>query len=192
MKLLHLDSSIQGDASASRTLSNAVVDRLRSTHSDLKVTYRDLAADPIDHLTLGAFESPEAKEVLDQFLEADIVVLGVALYNFTIPSALKAWIDRILVAGKTFDYTPEGPVGTAGGKRVIVTLARGGIYSGNSPMAPLEHAETLLRGTLGFIGINEPEFIIAEGLALGEEARREGIENALEAARHLEPAKLAA
>lgn len=192
MKLLHLDTSIQGDKSASRVVSAAVVDRLRASDPTINVTYRDLASDPIEHLTLSAFGTPEAEQVLDEFLEADVAVIGVALYNFTIPSQLKAWIDRILIAGKTFAYGDNGPIGLMEGKRVIVTLARGGIYSGESPMAPLEHAETLLRGTLGFIGITDPEFIIAEGLAMGDEPRREAMAQALEAAQHVAPSELAA
>jgi FMN-dependent NADH-azoreductase len=192
MNLLHLDTSIQGDTSASRTVSAAVVERLQAADPTINVTYRDLASDPIGHLTLDAFGTPDAEKVLTEFLDADVVVIGVALYNFTIPSQLKAWIDRILIAGKTFAYGDNGPVGLMEGKRVIITLARGGIYSGDSPMAPLEHAETLLRGTLGFIGISDPEFIIAEGLALGEEPRREAMAKALAAAHHLAPSKLAA
>lgn len=192
MNLLHLDSSIQGDASASRTVSAAVVDRLRAANPGVTVAYRDLAADPIDHLMPDALGGGEATAILDQFLAADVVVIGVALYNFTIASQLKAWIDRILIAGKTFEYTAAGQRGTAGSKRVIVALARGGIYSGDAPMAPLEHAETLLRGTLGFIGITEPEFIIAEGLGLSDEGRRAAIAQALDQAARIAPVRLAA
>jgi FMN-dependent NADH-azoreductase len=100
------------------------------------------------------------------------------MYNFTIPSQLKAWIDRIAIAGKTFRYTENGPEGLAGGKRVIVALARGGVYSEGSPAAALEHLETYLRGVFNFIGI-EPEFVIAEGLNLGPDQRVVSLEQAL-------------
>ena len=192
MKLLHLDSSIQGDASASRALSATIVERLRASEPSLEIAYHDLAANPLDHLTLEALAGEQAAGIVDEFLTADIVVIGAALYNFTIPSQLKAWIDRILIAGKTFRYTAGGAQGLAGGKRVIVALARGGVYSGGSPFASFEHAETLLRGALGFVGITDAEFIIAEGLALGEDARRAGLEAALEQARQITPTRLAA
>ena len=192
MKLLHIDSSIQGDSSASRLVSAALVERLRSSSRDLETTYRDLAKEPLPHLTLDVFGSAEAGAVADEFLAADVVVLGVAMYNFTIPSQFKAWLDRILVAGKTFRYTAQGPEGLAGGKRVIVALARGGIYSNGGPAASLEHAETYLRGVLAFIGVTDPEFVIAEGLALGAEAREAAIASALRVARTVAPDRLAA
>lgn len=171
MKLLHLDSGIQGDASVSRILSAAIVRQLRRERPDLEYGYRDLVADPLPHLTLDAFATPEAQSVLSEFLAADLVVIGVSMYNFSVPSQLKAWIDRIAVAGQTFRYTANGPEGLAGDKRVIVALARGGIYS-EGPAVALEHAETYLRGVLGFMGITAPQFIIAEGQALGPDARQ--------------------
>ncbi|ALN71856.1 FMN-dependent NADH-azoreductase [Aureimonas sp. AU20] len=178
MKLLHLDSSIQREASASRALSAAVVERLRSDDAGLDVTYRDLAGEPLAHLTLDAFAGAEAQATLTEFLASDIVVIGAGLYNFTIPSQLKAWIDRILVAGQTFRYGETGPEGLVKGKRVIVALARGGLYGEGSPFASYEHAETLLRGTFGFIGV-EPEFIVAEGLNYGADRRKAAIEAAM-------------
>jgi FMN-dependent NADH-azoreductase len=116
--------------------------------------------------------------VLDEFLAADTVVIGAPMYNFTLPSQLKAWIDRILIAGKTFRYTENGPEGLATGKRVIVALARGGFYDGNSPAAALEHLETYLRGIFNFIGI-EPEFVAADGLSISNEQRDRSIKLAL-------------
>lgn len=181
MKLLHLDSGIQGDASVSRIVSAAIVRQLRAEQADLDYSYRDLVADPLPHLTLDAFATPEAQQVLAEFQAADVVVIGVSMYNFTVPSQLKAWIDRILVAGQTFRYTAEGPEGLAGGKRVIVALARGGVYS-EGPAAAMEHAETYLRGVLGFMGITAPEFITAEGQALGPDARKAVLDAALERA----------
>jgi FMN-dependent NADH-azoreductase len=192
MKLLHLDSSIQGGASASRAISAAVVERLRAGDPSLDVVYRDLAADPIAHLTLDALAAPQATAILEEFQSADIVVIGAGLYNFTIPSQLKAWIDRILIAGQTFRWTENGPVGLVTGKRAIVALARGAAYAEGSPVASWEHAETLLRLTLEFVGITDAEFIIAEGLAFGEEARKASTEAAVERARQIQIEPLAA
>jgi len=192
VKLLHLDSSIQADASASRAVSKAIVQRLLSEWPDTEVNYRDLAASPLDHLTLALLAGREAAETLDEFLAADTIVIGAALYNFTIPSQLKAWIDRVLIAGKTFRYGANGPEGLAGGKRVVVALARGGLYGEGSPFAHFEHAETLLRGAFAFIGIPDAEFIVAEGLNLGEESRRAAIDAALGQAARLAPGQLVA
>jgi FMN-dependent NADH-azoreductase len=171
--ILHLDSSINGENSASRAISASIVDRLRAQGGG--VVYRDLANDPLPHLTLGAFADTS---VLDEFLAADTVVIGAPMYNFSLPSQLKAWIDRIVIAGTTFRYTADGPEGLASGKRVIVALARGGFYDANSPAAALEHLETYLRGVFNFIGI-EPEFVAADGLAIGPDQRSESIGRAL-------------
>ena len=185
MRLLHLDSSIQGENSASRAIGTAIVERLRSVHPDLDVTYRDLAAEPLSHLTSETHGTPEARGILHEFKAADVVVIGAPLYNFTLPSQLKAWIDRIIVVGETFGYTESGPFGLAGGKRVIVALARGGVYAAGTPFESFEHGETLLRNQLAFIGVTEPEFIIAEGLALGDETRQSSIGAALDRAGDL-------
>jgi len=168
---LHIDSSINGDTSASRAISRSIVDRLASD----RLVYRDLVAEPLPHLTLDAFADTS---VLDEFLAADTVVIGAPMYNFTLPSQLKAWLDRILVAGKTFRYTENGPERLAGGKRVIVALARGGMYDAGSPAAALEHLETYLRGIFNFIGI-EPEFVAADGLNFGPEQRQAALNAAL-------------
>jgi FMN-dependent NADH-azoreductase len=170
--ILHIDSSITGDQSASRAISRSIVDRLRPSGD---VLARDLVANPLPHLTLDAFAETA---VLDEFLAADTVVIGAPMYNFTLPSQLKAWLDRILVAGKTFRYTENGPEGLAGGKRVIVALARGGFYDAGSPAASLEHLESYLRGVFNFIGI-EAEFVTADGLNMGAEQRETSIRQAL-------------
>ena len=174
MTILHIDSSINGENSASRTISREIFDRLKGAQWGEKVVYRDLAADPLPHLTLDQFADTS---VLDDFLAADTVVIGAPMYNFPLPTQLKAWIDRIVVAGKTFRYTQAGPEGLAKGKRVIVALARGGIYS-QGPAAALEHLETYLSGVFNFIGI-QPEFVVAEGLNLGPDHRVEAIRSAL-------------
>jgi FMN-dependent NADH-azoreductase len=200
MKLLHVDGSILGEHSVSRAVSAAIVTHLKAGAPDLDVTYRDLAATPIPHLS-GAYlagHQPNAtntpdiqndvelgRTVLAEFLAADIVVIGAPLYNFTISSQLKAWIDRILVAGQTFKYTESGAVGLVPQKRVIVAVARGGLYGAGTPNAAAEHAETYLRVVLGFIGITNPEIIVAEGIALGPDARQQALDAALKAASNL-------
>lgn len=191
MKLLHLDSSIMGAQSASRTISAAIVESLRETDPALEVTYRDLAAEPIPHMTLDTFMALDRGEDVQQFLDADIVVIGAGFYNFSIPSQLKAWIDRIAVRGKTFGYSDAGPVGLVAGKRVIIALARGNVYGDGSPYAGYEHAETLLRSLFSFVGA-DVEVIVAEGLGRGDEARRVAIEGALAQARHVSPSPAAA
>ena len=175
MTILHVDASINGENSASRAISRSIVEQVKSGQWGEKLVYRDLAADPLPHLTLEAFANTS---VLEEFLAADTIVIGAPMYNFTLPTQLKAWIDRILVAGKTFRYTESGPEGLAGGKRVIIALARGGVYSGSSPAAALEHLETYLKGVFNFIGI-EPEFVIAEGLNLGADHREQSLKSAL-------------
>jgi FMN-dependent NADH-azoreductase len=193
MKLLHVDSSILGQGSVSRTLSAEVVAAQRASDPGIEVTYRDLATDPVDHLTglhlaalQGAAPADPAvqrdvaagRAALDEFLAADIVVVGAPMYNFSIPSQLKAWIDRIAVAGKTFRYTPEGPEGLAGGKKVIVASSRGGLYGPGTPAAAMEHQESYLRAMFSFFGITEITFVRAEGVALGAEAREKAIDAA--------------
>jgi FMN-dependent NADH-azoreductase len=168
---LHIDSSINGDTSASRAISRSIVGQIATD----RLVYRDLVAEPLPHLTLDAFADTS---VLDEFLAADTVVIGAPMYNFTLPSQLKAWLDRILVAGKTFRYTENGPEGLAGGKRVIVALARGGMYDAGSPAAALEHLESSLRGIFNFIGI-DPEFVAADGLNFGPEHREASLNAAL-------------
>jgi FMN-dependent NADH-azoreductase len=202
MKLLHIDSSVLGPHSVSRQVSAAIVDRLRQAASGLEVTYRDLTLTPLAHLSgphLAAAQgaAPEAalqqdlaagQAVLDEFLAADIVVLGAPMYNFTIPSQLKAWIDRILVAGKTFKYGPQGVQGLAGNKRVIVAVSRGGYYGPGTPTAIGEHLETYLRWVFGFIGVANPEFISADGIGVGPEHRERAVAGALKAASSLNAA----
>jgi FMN-dependent NADH-azoreductase len=173
--ILHVDSSITGANSASRTLTRSIVEQLKSGRPGAHVVYRDLASSPLPHLTLDALADTS---VLDEFLAADTVVVGAPMYNFTLPTQLKAWIDRLAVAGKTFRYTQNGPEGLAGGKRVIVAIARGGFYGEGSPAAALEHLETYLRGIFNFIGI-EPQFVAADGLNMGPEQREQSISDAL-------------
>jgi FMN-dependent NADH-azoreductase len=168
MKLLHVDSSILGAHSVSRQLSAEIVAKLRQVTLGLQIAYRDLAAEPVPHLSGSTVtaQQPSAgqtsaemehdlalsSKVLDEFLAADIVVIGAPMYNFAVPSQLKAWIDRLLVAGKTFRYSEKGVEGLASGKRVIIASSRGGIYSEGAPATSAEHQETYLRSVFAFIG----------------------------------------
>ena len=193
-RLLHLDSSILGGNSVSRGLSASIVAQLQKADPSLEVIYRDLAASPIPHLSGSLLAAGQAGEpphdpalqadlalggaVLAEFLAADVVVVGLGFYNFGIPSQLKAWVDRLAVAGKTFRYTEKGAEGLAGGKRVVLAIARGGFYGAGSPSASFEHAETYLRGVFGFFGITEIEVVVAEGMAAGPASRSAGIARA--------------
>ena len=172
MTILKIDSSITGEQSVSRQLTTAVVDQLVAHNLDQRVIERDLANEPLDHLTLAAFADTG---VLNEFLAADTIVIGAPMYNFGVPSQLKAWIDRIAIGGKTFRYTEAGPEGLAGDKRVIIAISRGGFYDDGHA---LEHVETYLRGVFGFLGIT-PEFVQANGIAVGPEARDAAIANGL-------------
>ena len=175
MIILHIDSSINGENSASRAITARIVDQLNALNWGEEVIHRDLAAEPLPHLTLDAFADTS---VLDEFLAADTVVIGAPMYNFTLPTQLKAWIDRLAVAGKTFRYTENGPEGLVKGKRVIIAVARGGFYGAGSPAEALEHLESYLRGIFNFIGV-EPEFVVADGLAVSPEQRESSISQAL-------------
>jgi FMN-dependent NADH-azoreductase len=200
MNLLHVDASVLGVQSVSRQVSAAIVQRLRGEIPGLTVTYRDLAAEPIGHLSgahlaaahgavpnaAGLAEDIEAGQAaLAEFLAADIVVLGAPMYNFTAPSQLKAWVDRILAVGKTFRYGPNGAEGLAGGKRVIVALSRGNFYGDGAPAAAAEHLEGWLRTVFGFVGVTDLEFVIAEGVQVGPEHRERALAGALAAAGRL-------
>jgi FMN-dependent NADH-azoreductase len=202
MKLLHIDSSVLGPHSVSRQVSAAIVDRLRKATPGLEIVYRDLGSTPLAHLSgphLAAAQgaAPDAalqqdlaagQAVLDEFLAADIVVLGAPMYNFTIPSQLKAWIDRIVVAGKTFKYSAQGAEGLVGHKRVIVAISRGGFYGVGTAAAAGEYVETYLRWVFGFIGVQNPEFISADGIQVGPEHREKALAGALQAATNLRAA----
>jgi len=202
MKLLHIDSSVLGPHSVSRQVSAAIVDRLRQATPSLDTVYRDLTQTPLAHLSgshlAAAQGAPTPAElgpdlaasaaVLNEFLAADVVVIGAPMYNFTIPSQLKAWIDRILVVGKTFQYGANGPQGLAGAKRVIVAISRGGYYGADTPTAAGEHLETYLRWVFGFIGITDPEFISADGIQVGPDHREKALAGALQAATSLQAA----
>ncbi|TLY92221.1 MAG: FMN-dependent NADH-azoreductase [Gammaproteobacteria bacterium] len=178
MKLLHIDSSIQGEASASRELTREIVARWRAERPDTEVTYVDLAAQELPHLSQKSLvradelEAARNAEALEQFLAAQAIVIGAPVYNFTIPSQLKAWIDRITVAGKTFRYTEKGPQGLAGGKQVIVAVSRGGMRAAD---ASGEFGEPYLKFLFAFLGVDDVRFVRAEGLAISPQHRAAGL-----------------
>ena len=180
MTILHIDSSITGDASASRTITRAITGRLAQSQPGSAILHRDLVSNPLPHLTLDAMADTA---VLEEFLAANTVVIGAPMYNFTVSSQLKAWIDRILIAGKTFSYTAEGPQGLAGGKRVIIASSRGGVYVPDTAQAAMDFQETYLRAVFRFIGIDTVEFVRAEGIAFGSEQRETALKNAFESFR---------
>ncbi len=181
MNVLHLDTSALGGHSVSRQLTASIVAQLKRDGVADAISYRDLAAEPLPHWQPHADTGSEAAQqdeaVLRQFLAADIVVLGAPMYNFSITSTLKAWLDRVMVAGRTFRYGPNGPEGLAGGKRVVIASSRGGVYS-DGPAAAMDFQETYLRTAFGFIGITDVEFVRAEGVAMGDEVRQRALNQA--------------
>ena len=202
MKILHVDSSITGPRSVSRELSALIVGKLVG-NEEHEVTYRDIIADDLPHFTAVTAPSAhplskamptldEAQQaerdnsdaILKEFVEADIVVIGVPMYNFTLPSQLKAWVDRLIVPGTTFRYGADGPEGLVGDMRVILALARGGVYGPDSAFASAEHAESFLRLALGFIGVKNIEVVIAEGLNVAD-GRTQAIASARDAVTQL-------
>ncbi|KAB0487854.1 FMN-dependent NADH-azoreductase [Pseudomonas reinekei] len=191
MKLLHIDSSILGDNSASRLLSGEVVKAWQTAEPSAVVTYRDLAADAISHFSANTLvaagttaelrnaaqqhEAELSAQTLAEFLAADAVVIAAPMYNFTIPTQLKAWIDRIAVAGQTFRYTEAGPEGLCGGKKVVIVSTSGGLHAGQA--TGVAH-EDYLKVLFGFIGITDIEFVRAHGLAYGDEVRTKAMSDA--------------
>lgn len=182
MKLLHIDSSALGANSVSRTLTEAIVGRFRTQVGAIEVIRRDLDLDPLPHLTARVLSGEDTEggergtQVLDEFLAADVVVIGVPMYNFSVPSTLKAWIDRIAVAGKTFRYGANGPEGLAGGKRVILAIAQGGVHQSGGAS---DFQESYLRFLFGFIGITDLEVVRAQGVNQSGDHRGKAIESAL-------------
>ena len=194
MQLLHIDSAITGDQSVSRQLSRQVVDSWVAAHPGTRVTHLDLVTHAPAHLTQDALalrmgqtenlseaqkrENAVTEGLLQQFLAADVIVIGAPLYNFSIPTQLKAWIDRLAQPGRTFRYTASGPEGLAGGKTVIVASSRGGLYSTSEGGRAMEHQESYLQTVLGFLGITDVRFVRAEGLGMGEAAREAALTSA--------------
>ncbi len=191
--LLHIQSSPNLHASVSRDLSAGFVANHRESHPDDTVTTRDLVTTHIPHLGVdllgGYFGKPEAHtpeqkaalrlsdELIDEMSAADLLVISAPMYNFSIPSQLKAWIDHIVRAGRTFQYTAEGPKGLVSGKKAMVFLAAGGIYS-DGPFKTYDFQENYLRAILGFLGITDMTAVRAEGLAMGPDAAAKAVAGA--------------
>lgn len=180
-KILLIDSSPRGNASFSRKLSRAVIEKLKAKDPSTSVAKRDLTLKPLPHLEeahLAAFFSPSEKhtaadklavqhsdDVINEISNADVIVLGVPMYNFGIPSGLKAWIDHLARAGKTFKYTEKGPEGLVKGKKVYLAISSGGVYT-EGPMKAYDFTESYLRAVLGFLGMTDVTTFRAEGLAV--------------------------
>src|ERR1700689_495370 len=193
MQLLHIDSSVLGPHSASRALSSEIVAKQVALRPGITVVHRDLAADSALHLSsahLAAWQGGSVEDAalgldlakggayLEDLFGADIIVIGAPMYNFSIPSQLKAWIDRVVVAGKTFRYGTNGAEGLLKNKKAFIASSRGNVYAVGSPAAALEHHESYLTGVLSFIGLTDVIIVRAEGLALGADAREAAMLNA--------------
>ncbi len=192
MKILHIDSSVTGAASVSRPLTKEAAEKLAGK-SGATVTYRDLVGEPLSHYTAvlrvhgvtpdtatpaQKLELQMGEAILAEFLASDAVIVGAPMYNFSIPSQLKAWVDLICVAGKTFSYGAEGPKGLCDGKKVIIVSSRGGLYGAGSPAAGMDFQENYLKTVFGFLGITDITVIRAEGVAYGPDAAKAAIESA--------------
>ena len=184
MKLLHVDSSILGTNSVSRQLTAEVVAEWRKSHPDTTVEYLDLAVNAPNHFDADALaikgvaqpepteaqraENAVSEQLVSQFLASEVIVMGAPFYNFSIPTQLKAWIDRLAQQGRTFTYTEKGPIGLATGKTVIVASTRGGAFSTSEGGQAMEHQESYLKVVFGFFGITDVRIVRAEGLAMGD------------------------
>jgi FMN-dependent NADH-azoreductase len=195
MRILHIDSSILGGQSVTRQLSAQTVAAWRAAHPQAQVDYLDLVAEAPTHVNADALalkfgvaedsltdaqrrENAITERYLQQFLAADVVVLGAPFYNFSIPSQLKVWLDRLAQPGRTFRYTANGPQGLAGGKTVVVASSRGGVYSTSPQGQALEHQESYLQTMFGFFGITDVRFVRAEGVGMGPEAKAKALQQA--------------
>ena len=186
MKLLHIDAGITGPASVTRQISAAVVEAYTQAAPHAQVIRRDLDAQPAPHLDGRGLPGLSDNEILREFLEADVLVIGAPMYNFGIASQLKAWFDHVLVAGRTFRYSEEGPEGLAKGKKVILASARGGLYAAGTPGAALDFQEPHLKAMLKMMGIDDVTVIRAEGVALSPQSREAALEEALRQVRDLD------
>ncbi|GAB3498917.1 FMN-dependent NADH-azoreductase AzoR2 [Curvibacter fontanus] len=194
MKVLHIDASILSDNSVSRQLTRTIVAEWQAQHPGTTVDYLDLAAEAPSHLSAESLgfrlpatatltdaqrrENAVSEALVSQFLAADVIVVGAPLYNFSIPSQLKAWIDRVAQVGRTFKYTETGPVGLAGGKTVIVASTRGGVYSTSEGGRAMEHQESYLQTVFGFFGISDVRVVRAEGVTMGDAQKAEALDSA--------------
>ena len=193
MKILHVNAGLFGDNSVSTQLTAKLVERLKADYPGADVVSRDVASTPVSHLDaeiLMAASTDEASRserqvnelamteaLLEEVFAADILVIGAPMYNFTIPSQLKAWFDRVAQAGRTFRYTENGPEGLLTDKKAYIASARGGFYSAGEAAA-LDHQESYLTTMLGFVGISDVTVVRAEGLNISDSQRQESIQAA--------------
>ncbi|MGG7650366.1 FMN-dependent NADH-azoreductase [Pseudomonas frederiksbergensis] len=189
-RVLIIESSARQQDSVSRQLTQTFISQWQTAHPNDQITVRDLAVNPVPHLDinlLGGWMKPaeqrndleqvsleRSNELTDELLAADVLVMAAPMYNFAIPSTLKAWLDHVLRAGVTFKYTDTGPQGLLSGKRAYVLTARGGIYAGSTA----DHQEPYLRQVMAFIGIHDVTFIHAEGMNLGGDFQEKGLSQA--------------
>ena len=194
MKILHIDSSVTGEASVSRPLTAAAAEQLKSANPGAEYVYRDVVKNTLRHYTAvlrshGA-ETPDSttpeqkaeletgKEILDEFMAADTLLIGAPMYNFGVPSQLKAWVDMICIPGTTFKYGANGPEGLCSGKKAIVISTRGGLYGPGSPFEPFDHQQKYLKDVFTFLGLTDIKVITAEGIAYGPEKAKEAVDQA--------------
>jgi FMN-dependent NADH-azoreductase len=188
--LLQVNASLFSSAGTSTVLADEFVAGWKNRNPRAHVIVRDLAKEPVPHLTAERFQAfltkPEERDagqraeaaysdaLIDELKRADVVVLGVPMYNFDVPSTLKAYFDHIARAGVTFRYTENGPVGLLGGKKVYIFASRGGIYAGQ----PHDTQSAYLKNFLGLLGITDVEFVYAEGLAISPASKAAGVAQA--------------
>jgi FMN-dependent NADH-azoreductase len=189
--LLQIQASLFSDAGESSRLASRFVSRWQADNPGAEVMVRDLGREPIPHLTAERFQSFLAKpgertaaqqsvaafsdDLIAELERADVIVLGLPMYNFGVPSTLKAYFDHVARAGKTFKYGDKGPVGLLTGKKAVIFATRGGLYAGT----PLDTQTDYVRGFLGFLGITDVEFVYAEGLNMGDASKGAALEKAL-------------
>ncbi|HKB92108.1 MAG TPA: FMN-dependent NADH-azoreductase, partial [Opitutaceae bacterium] len=188
-KVLHLDVSPRGARSHSRTLGQEFVSNWSKNHPNSTITYRDLGQNPEPHVTeswvVGAYTPPEehshdakaaiavSNKLVDELLAADHLLITTPMYNLSIPSALKAWIDQIVRAGRTFKTSDKGYEGLVHGKKAVIVVASGGNFTPDSPAAGYNFIEPYMRAILGFIGITDVQFVYAHSINQGEAAREQ-------------------
>jgi FMN-dependent NADH-azoreductase len=194
-KVLFVTSSPRGQQSYSQQVARRIVDDLKIGHPGAQITVRNVARDPLPHIgeafVSGMAQAPEKRspaeakamavsdELIDELAAADVLVLAVPMYNFGLPSALKAWVDHVVRAGRTFKYGANGPQGLLKNKRAVIVVSRGGVYS-DGPMKQMDFQESYLKSVLGFIGIADVEIVRVEGVAMGDEAVRSAMAAAKE------------
>ncbi len=189
--LLFVTASLMGDKSQSRQVASDYVAAARTAHPGLKVVERHLTPDNIPHLGMDALagfgagadaRTPAqtaavafADSIIEEVEAADTIVIAVPMYNFSVPSTLKAWLDHVARAGRTFKYSANGPEGQLKGKRVVVVESRGGFYTGDSPAKGMDFQEPYLRAFFGFLGITDVSFVQVEGQAIGPDVAAKGL-----------------